>query len=983
MDTKETLLKKLSNKKNILELISEFGENDFLKEDHNLLNSYSLTWEFLRSAEICNKNRIKSVYYAIIEPYSNKIKSTIEKISSYTIDTKSIEKSIEEYLGRQISILSDEVFKCSIKKYMNIMKIKNDEAEEKFVYAIKNDYIMFESIFKNFSYWANSSYKFLEKTTEFLVEVFNNFYKEYNFIKTKLYDGHFKLIDIKLEVGDRHNGKFVIKFITSNGDLYYKPRCNEIELCLEEITNLLGKYSNKFLNIRFPESYSQNGHQWVKAVKYKALRNVSEEENYYYRLGEILALYYILDGNDLHFENLISSGEYPILIDVETLFTSRMLLKRKGDTDYLNKDENNYGITSVKDIGIIPHYVKVGDTSLDISSINFIVNKEDIDNYKNFNVDKSNLHIACQYISIENLEKVLNKGFEETYRVFLNNKEELASIIYELAKNLSVRFLKHPTNEYAKIKQIMTKPICFYDYSYAFAVSARVFSDNSIPEKIELCEQRDLLSLNIPKFDVKVNGKDISWNDSVVIKEYFSESPWESFSTKLDYLNEEDCSNQLKIIEMMFASINGLELKETREYVNNVEDFNAACSEYKIMIQSEYKDIINEIIDRARKNPITQEEYWIGYQLLGEKYDVISLPNSYYSGLIGLISILIKDEEFRDSVYLRTTVDRFLEILPTRIKNMSDTILTGVYDGLGMYIKIVQELFCNGMLKESKYNDYLNMLIDKSKKVVANDKKNDILNGNAGLLLALIGVLNTTQNFEIYNKVKNAAEITYENLLIKIVREENMCYFPIDGKTNTFFTGYGHGSSGIITALYKAMKALNKVNDSLIEKLLSTERLLYDKKSGVWYKDNRKNTSSWGWCHGIPGILLSRIELIKYGYKDELIFDEIHELIELSLQNGFGYNTTFCHGDMALITIIEYAYQFIEVDEKFDFILKYKNCFINNILLKRKEIYVRGMESIGLMDGLLGIAYFLMCTSKNMLPIDVLTMEERSEVFIC
>ena len=41
---------------------------------------------------------------------------------------------------------------------------------------------------------------------------------------------------------------------------------------------------------------------------------------FYHRQGALLALLYVLDGTDMHYENLIAVGEQPVLVDVETLF---------------------------------------------------------------------------------------------------------------------------------------------------------------------------------------------------------------------------------------------------------------------------------------------------------------------------------------------------------------------------------------------------------------------------------------------------------------------------------------------------------------------------------------------------------------------------------------------------------------------------------------------------------------------------------------
>ena len=47
-------------------------------------------------------------------------------------------------------------------------------------------------------------------------------------------------------------------------------------------------------------------------------KNESEVEHYYFRMGIHLFLGYALGATDLHGENIIAHGEYPVIIDMET-----------------------------------------------------------------------------------------------------------------------------------------------------------------------------------------------------------------------------------------------------------------------------------------------------------------------------------------------------------------------------------------------------------------------------------------------------------------------------------------------------------------------------------------------------------------------------------------------------------------------------------------------------------------------------------------
>lgn len=983
MENRDALLKRLSRRDDIENLIKKYG----FDYKHRTQNEYKLmiemVWNKFKNKDTYRQNNIRIIYESLIEPFCESIERSLEKVTRVNINKQKIYSSIREYLGMNVAMLSDSVVRCCIENYkrtMNVREnIKQEELERKFVEQLQSDEVMFRSIYGNFQFWTYSLFEFLRNNSEYLKEVFTNLDSEYEQIKDELLGDDFKVTDIKLEVGDRHNGRFVIALKTDKMALFYKPRNNNIEKCLKEITQLSMKYSEKVLDLRLPKAYANHEHQWVAENQYISLKFESEEKRYYYRMGEILALYYILDGNDLHFENIISAGEYPVLIDTETLFTNRMMLKVNGENDYIRKNENIYGIVSIKDIGIIPNFIKIGNDSIDISSIRYEAIIEDIERNKKFNIDKSKLHIAGTYISIQEVKENMIAGFEAIYKVFLNNRNEMIDAISRMVADLSVRYLKHPTNDYGKIKKAMMKPVCFFDYEYAFAITARTYGRDREPDKIELCEQEDLMNLNIPRFELKVDQKDIYWNGDKIVENYFCESAWEVVKNKINYLSEDDYNNQVKIIEMMFQSLCGLKLQETSEFIVESSEETMDIAYRKRMI-ARYQDIINKVISSINRNPISGERFFIGYQLQGEKYQAIMLPNNYYSGMLGLLSVLREDTTGLYINVFKEESERFIGSLADKIQNMGDEVLTGAYDGLAMYIRTLQELYESGCVREDKYSSLMMSIIDKCRLAEKKDKKYDVLNGNAGLLLMLDALVKRDIPEDIKAAARTVMKECIATMCSNICKRKEECFFPVDGMPEVFFTGYGHGSAGIITALYKAMKTTGSINEELIAVLLNTERKYFDKEQGIWYKDNRRKSSSWGWCHGIPGILLGRIELWKAGYRDEKIYDEINSLVSLSLQKGVGHNTTFCHGDIAIISILNHAFTVLPVDDRFYEINGYKSDFIKKVLLSEKNLYVRGTETVGMMDGLLGIAYFLNCEIRNTSAINVLNTEFVEEL---
>lgn len=59
---------------------------------------------------------------------------------------------------------------------------------------------------------------------------------------------------------------------------------------------------------------------WTEEVVRKECIDSEEVTNFYKRVGVLAATAYVLGIGDLHYENIIAHGEFPVIIDAETLF---------------------------------------------------------------------------------------------------------------------------------------------------------------------------------------------------------------------------------------------------------------------------------------------------------------------------------------------------------------------------------------------------------------------------------------------------------------------------------------------------------------------------------------------------------------------------------------------------------------------------------------------------------------------------------------
>lgn len=169
---------------------------------------------------------------------------------------------------------------------------------------------------------------------DYFLEILMNFEREKE-VASKLVTGGSnpqKITEIKVGQGDRHNGKSVAFVTFDDGSrVIYKPHSLVTE---EGFGRLIEKMNREndgtLLDMKATEVYSGKNHGWVKIIGNKEAENQEEVRSFYVRAGQILCLLYTLNTVDCHFENIISYGEYPVIIDCETLFHPYIVGRNSG-----------------------------------------------------------------------------------------------------------------------------------------------------------------------------------------------------------------------------------------------------------------------------------------------------------------------------------------------------------------------------------------------------------------------------------------------------------------------------------------------------------------------------------------------------------------------------------------------------------------------------------------------------------------------------
>lgn len=956
------ILKKLSDREDVEILYEQFGTEILLELENTISLDYQKkTWNIFHQSKVYNEfSFYESMLVSFWPKFSSFLKS-MQIFDNVDLVLNSIKKSFLEHLY----LLSSSIFVTEIKF--------NNTSGEDFFEKLGTDVQFYDSFINKYRVWLLISYKFLEEEIQYITEFLERLNKDYIEIMSNFFSYESKIRQLSLSLGDRHKGQSVIKIVSEGGTFFYKPRSAKIDTVFSCFLEKLTCNNHSILPMLIPKFIDYGSYSWYEGVNFQPLETTDIEgiKNYYRRLGQILCIIYVLNGGDLHYENIISHGEYPIIIDMEALFTSRLRFKKSSGSKYLQNDLINCIEDSVRNSLILPNIFSIKNQYFEFSPFKIFNGSEP-------NTPEDLKKEYCHIVQKDDLIKIsliIQQGFIFTYNEVWHNNSYYIKLLEHLSKGLRVRFINKPTDDYAKVMELLKNPVCLNDFRYAYAVSSKIlnFKETEVLQE-EIVEQKEMLNRNIPYFEVEVMGKDLVIDTNNSIKDYFVETPFAGLVHKLEKLSKEDLDRQLKIIEEMFYTV-------SNEFV--VNELYTVRSQFRKGIEK-YQDVknitsqVDEVMSSVTINPLNKHLHWIGPELEGNVergefyYRNVDFPNSYYTGSVGVLrGILDLEEVLSSDEYIKKLVADIKDDLNQITNSNEENINIGAYNGISQYIRIYIFLYKMNKIKKHDLEYHSSKILDLISNGVKKDTKLDILDGTAGAIKTLIELYSLEISNNLNNKIKRTLEKCREHLIDSIQYGEDGAYFPFEQDSQKFFTGYAHGSSGIITSLYHVGKILNNDDTVLIQSLLDSERKFYDPITRGWFKDNSKTEYCWGWCHGIPGILLSRVELLLEGYQDSLIQKEIQTLYELALEKSFGTNLTFCHGDLGNAVICKY------VAEKLGFQSTNLDKYLKKLepyLYKAKEYHIRGSEAPGIMHGLIGIASFtyMMSIGKLSSMIDIL-----------
>jgi type 2 lantibiotic biosynthesis protein LanM len=274
-------------------------------------------------------------------------------------------------------------------------------------------------------------------------------------------------------LGDSHRGGRSVMVLTfaSGIRIVYKPRSLAVEKAYGGLLDWVNSHGI-LPPLRRPHVLDCGTHGWTEHITAATCASLNAVTRYYERLGAHLALQYLLDGSDLHRENVIAAGEHPYFIDLETLFHPILEPLHLGSsrTQASVPEQQELLSESVLKTGLLPAWIWTDDEgrSVDLSGIGGVAGQvmpgtllklhgADTDSIR-FSRERfrlgpaENAPLAGTNVPQDVRAEAIDRGFSAVYGLLMSNASAITPRgLLAPFENVLVRVVIRPTQTYGLV----------------------------------------------------------------------------------------------------------------------------------------------------------------------------------------------------------------------------------------------------------------------------------------------------------------------------------------------------------------------------------------------------------------------------------------------------------------------------------------------------------------------------------------------------
>jgi type 2 lantibiotic biosynthesis protein LanM len=755
-----------------------------------------------------------------------------------------------------------------------------------------------------------------------------------------------RLVEVLTGGGDAHQrGRSVALLRFKDGSrLVYKPRPLSTHVHFNEAVTWLNRRVIG-LGLRTLAVVGRERYGWVEFAIHEPCANRAGVRRYFRRQGALLALLYALEGSDFHFENLIASGDQPVLIDLEALLHPRI---PPVAPDLLISDPAWAAFeTSVSRVGLLPSLV-VGEEGamIDMGGSGGDAGRRVPFKSATFTAagtDEMRLTRAYpEHPGSQNRPKVgdadvnpcefvadLIAGFRAGYDAVAAHREDLtgpAGLLSRFARD-EVRVVTRPTRLYAMLLHESTHPDVMRDALDRDRVLDHLWTASvGDPKRQRMIgdERADLWAGDIPYFSTRPGSRDVWTSTGRRHHDLLAGTALDRARSKILDLGSRDRHLQEWLIRALFATREGATSGGPEPRTGSGEGAGPVARSSTAPRPPDAERVMTAV--RAIGDRLDDTAYrdrtrvgWLGLEFVDQSsWAVEPLRSHLYGGYAGVALFLSQLADLTGDDRYAALARGALAPVPQVIdalRRLEPAIAGPTGMGCGAFSSPAGLAYalCHvaANLRDADLLASVDPLLALVASGIADDEAYDIIDGTAGGLAALIAVHEATGSTLALDLARRCADRLAQ---VAQPQDRGVAWMtPMAAERP--MTGFSHGAAGIGWALlrFAGVTGERRYAETGLA-AFRYERSQYRARLGNW-ADNRLPAGEPGadstvrllhaWCHGAPGIGLARAGSGRLDDPD--VAADLDAALRATLASTPEANHSLCHGQLGTLELLTVA----------------------------------------------------------------------------
>lgn len=851
----------------------------------------------------------------VVFPFMSYVGSRLNEFdwgqSRIDLSEEAFQNILQSYMVQMIHFF-EKCIVIELENYKHTYGFEKQDKGEQFQEFLRKQFSTKQQFYEFYKKYAVSSRLAAVRTVYFLnnmKEFFSNLMECADEISKEFQIQVGEIKNLGLSAGDSHEkGKEVIIVQFENSRVVYKPKNLDICQAFSRFIEFVNKDFDG-LPLKTPKGVYKENCAFLEFIEYKTCTDTKEMERYYERFGYTLALGYFLAITDLHLENIIANGEYPVIVDGETMMQNSIRFYKKESV--ISRFYSKYFTETILSTALLPNTVKLDD-NLELSAL---AGDEQTSHKKYLSVvnpETSDFHFEEQEYTMSSSNNIpmLNEkkvdfkkycyfiisGFEKMMDYFYKNKQRLIqgeNAPLAVFQNKKIRFLAKGTQKYGEMFEFLNHPSCCSEMLVRERILQNIWAYPHFNKDIIKSEYRDMLFNDIPIFYSSTSCRDLYDSYGNVFKNYFDETGYHKVVNRIQYFDKEQQKVQT---DLLYMHLGVYDEYKPMEFARRKYTF----SKGKVDAIAEAEKIAEKLMESAQEDDLGNIN-WNVIQITEQSATFGMAGLDLYEGISGIALFFLE-------LYRVTQKSKYMEYYHKCMKccekdfDYSPNKYSAYCSKLSVLLPVLVEMKWK---KSSSYEKLLHRAIkqleEKNKEEIAASEgfQTDWI-GCAGFLVLLLEIQDNAEC--LTEKEKMILEQFSKELYEIVIEKTENCSWEV---------GQAHGISGVMLALARYVEKDNKEHGEIVKKLI----LLYLKKEMEEYETHAQEEKD-KWCRGLSGMILSRLEISRY-ISNEEITRQIKILTDklLTCQQDLFVGDSLCHGNAGTIFVIKLLIEH-EVEQK-------------------------------------------------------------------